>query len=264
MRVVFSDEAGINNDSDAPNVVVAAVMLNLDNHWPALANDIEEVIKIQGHDPSKFELKGARLIADLRRANNNPSEKAAKFDRESTFIWTGRLLKLFQHGIPIFINAVNKAGYDFVKAHVEHAGNLFKDISAYMAAFSQCLREADDYIHSESPKENLLWISDDAKKHEADLKDALRSIRDVQQFNLKALYPTLDFSEPRFSNTADTIYFGPSKHSRALQLADLCATTAALHLQQEPLVKPFFDLPRPQVKNGFVAPLFLGMDKMRP
>jgi hypothetical protein len=270
VRVVFSDEAGIDSDDASPNVVVAAVMLNLDVRWPALANDIEKIIRVHRHDPARYELKGSDLIKDLRKAKRDPSEKNLKFETESTLIWAGCLLKLFDHGVPVFINAINKAGYKIIQsmerrhdfgAEVDPA-RLFQNISTYMAAFSQCLREADNYIHTESPKEQLLWISDNAKMYESDLKEALRSIREFQQMDLTGVFPPgLEYPEPRFSGIADTVYFGDSKHSRALQLADLCATTASLHLQKEPLVEPFFKLLRSQIKNNFIAPLFLGLDQ---
>jgi Protein of unknown function (DUF3800) len=262
VRVVFSDESGINSEKDSPNVVVAAVMLNLDVQWPVLPSEIETIIRIHGHDPAHYELKGSALINDLRKAKRNPTEKNQKFEDESSLIWAGCLLKLFEHGVPVFVNAVNKAGYAFVQS-MPATTDLFQGISPYMATFSQCLREADNYIHTESPREHLLWISDDAKIHEADLKDALRSIREVQRMNFKDRFPALEFPEPRLSNITDTIYFGASENSRALQLADLCATTVALHLQKEPLVKPFFKMLEPQIKNGVVAPLFRGMDKLR-
>lgn len=258
MRVLFSDEAGINNDEDAPNVVVAAVMLSLDSHWPVLAQEIERIIRTQDHDPARYEIKGSSLIKDLRRAKRDPTERNLKFEQRSSLIWAGCLLQLLKQSVPVFISAVNKSGY----AWIQSQGKLFAGISAYMAAFSQCLREADNYIHSSSPKERLLWISDKAQMHESDLKEALRSIREIQQTDLRKQFPKLEFSGPRFSNIADTIYFGDSKHSRALQLADLCATTASLHLQSEPLAVPFFRMLGPQIKSGFVAPLFLGMDKM--
>jgi hypothetical protein len=269
VRVVFSDEAGIDEGEYSPNVVVEAVMLNLDVHWPALANDIEKIIRAQGPDPTRYELKGSALIKDLRKAKRDPSEKNLKFETQSSLIWAGCLLKLFEHGVPVFVSAVNKAGYGIIQSleslHDFGAGvnpkRLFHNISSYMAAFSQCLREADNYIHAESPKEQLLWISDDAKQHESDLKEALRSIREFQLMDLAGLFPGLEYPEPRFSGIADTVYFGDSKHSRALQLADLCATTASLHLQKEPLVEPFFKLLRPQIKNNFIAPLFLGLDQ---
>ena len=69
-----------------------------------------------------------------------------------------------------------------------------------------------------------------------------------------------EFPEPHFAHIADTIYFGHSKESRALQLADLCATILALTLRGDPVVQPFTQLLRPSLKNQ-VAPLFLGMDK---
>jgi hypothetical protein len=269
VRVVFSDESGIDSEESSPNVVVAAVMLNLDVHWPVLAGEIEKIIHAQGHDPTRYELKGSDLIKDLRKAKREPSEKNLKFETQSSLIWAGCLLKLFEHGVPVFVNAVNKAGYGTVQSIVRrhnfgaavNPARLFHNISPYMAAFSHCLREADNYIHTESPKEQLLWISDRAQMHESDLKEALRSIREFQQMNLTAVFPHLEYPEPRLSSIADTIYFGDSKHSRALQLADLCATTASLHLQKEPLVQPFFDILLPQIKNSFIAPLFQGMDQ---
>jgi len=77
-----------------------------------------------------------------------------------------------------------------------------------MATLSQCLREADNYIHTVSPKENPLWIADDAGSYEIDLKQALRSIREVQRMNLSGAFPQLEFPEPRFSKITETIYFG--------------------------------------------------------
>lgn len=58
-------------------------------------------------------------------------------------------------------------------------------------------------------------------------------------------------------NQSLTIYFGNSEESRTLQLADLCATTLALHLSGNKHVEEYYHSVRAQLVNE-VLPLFRG------
>ncbi len=61
MRIVFSDESGTGSEIDEPNLVVSALVVNLDSQWPALPQDLEFTLEGQGLDPAKYEIKGAGL-----------------------------------------------------------------------------------------------------------------------------------------------------------------------------------------------------------
>ena len=154
LRVAFSDESGTGSKADEPNTVVAAILLNFDVHWPVLANDVEGVIRLAGGDPERYEIHCTQLMNDIRRGIKNPNEKNTKFKNRAELVIGLSLAYLFNHGIPVFGAAVDRAGYAAVRPHQPE----YADIDSYTAAFSQVLREADNWVHSDCPKEQILWI----------------------------------------------------------------------------------------------------------
>jgi hypothetical protein len=244
VRVVFSDESS--PDSGGPDVVVAAIMANLDSQWPHLPQEIEKLIEDQKIDPQTYELKGATLFRDISKAKRHPCEKHDRFAKRARALLGGCLATLLKHEIPIVCGAINKAGFATLQKLV---GTIFRDVTAYRLAFGTCLRDADTYIHT-STKEPMLWISDENQVHKASLESALQATRIMERWNWRAAGATdIPAPEPHFVHIAETICFANSERSRLVQLADVCATIIALEVRLDSTARPFFNLLLPLLKS---------------
>jgi hypothetical protein len=251
VRVVFSDESSAN--SGGSDTVVAAIMANLDSQWPQLPEQVEKLIEQQGIDPKHYELKGADLFRDIRRAIERPSERRDDFAKRAKILITGCLSVLYTHGIPVFCGVINKVGWEFLR---QQTG--LTEATPYALAFGSALRDANNFIHT-STKEPLLWVSDDAGSHRTSLEDALRTVRALEKVNWDEIAPGMEFPESPPVYIAETVCFADTKKSRALQLADVCASIIGNYINEQDYATPFFNVLRSQLKSSW-APLFLGTD----
>jgi Protein of unknown function (DUF3800) len=91
------------------------------------------------------------------------------------------------------------------------------------------------------PRETVLWISDKGPR-EAAIKTSLLILRLAQKFEQEGpgLPHWVSLADSTISQIADTIYFGHSEESRLLQLADVCCSTVALHLRDDPVARPYY------------------------
>jgi hypothetical protein len=131
----------------------------------------------------------------------------------------------------------------------------------------------DNYVHTFTPKEQVLWIADKTG-FEKSVRHGLQFqqwMQTVDNQTLRKLFAAISkhsaavegeeteeqkkpFSalatalhEPRALHVIDTIYFGDSHHSLALQLADVCCAVITQHLLGRDEANPFYNLIRRQV-----------------
>jgi len=64
------------------------------------------------------------------------------------------------------------------------------------------------------------------------------------------------------THLADTIYFGNSEESRALQLADVCCATITRQLRGDPAALPYYRALRGQIVNDGARPEFEGAEQI--
>jgi len=112
-------------------------------------------------------------------------------------------------------------------------------------AFDICLEKVDQYVNTLLPKENVIWISDTTGKQKR-LKHGLLT---YQIFETIKFGPDNKLS-PHTARIVDTIYFGDSKESRFLQLADLCCATIKFHLMKQGYAEELYDLIHPQIASS--------------
>ena len=128
----------------------------------------------------------------------------------------------------------------------------------YDVAFRVCLDDVESYVDKFIPKENVLWIADVG--HQSDLK---MSFNMQQIMSLSSTTAALGLSPDNAfqSHIADTIYFGDSHESRALQLADVCCSVIAGHILNDPVVEPYYEMIRPRLTH---EPRILGNTNQLP
>jgi Protein of unknown function (DUF3800) len=237
VRVVYSDESGTGNLKDEPITVVAAIMLNLDSQWESINADLAQL-------PSRREFKGRSLYKDLRK-----NRHAIEADEMLRLLLSIPL----DHHIPIFFGAVDRASFARNKKGMLGVGSLASSHTALDSAFEHCFDQVDSYALSAFPRERVLWIADHNEPKETDirLRHSWFNIGvAVDVPGMMGLRPAKETHQPRI---VDTLYFGHSKQSRLLQLADVCCSTIMLHLRKEQLAEPYYALIRRRVVHDGVG-----------
>ncbi len=234
VRVVYSDESGTGSISEEPLTVVTALMLNLDSQWEPVYRDLEAL-----RPTPTFEFKGAKLFRDLR--NGRRRERADANLR-------GILSIPARHHVPIFYAAIDRAGYE------RRPTKRNDESTPYDMALIFCLRSVHTYVYTLLPKERVLWIAD---------KTGYENVsRQAQEFiqRVVADYPGgLNSGVPDMkphTSIVDTLYFGDSKQSAALQLADVCCSVITLHLQKDSRAKAYYPLIESQIIGSNPAPIY--------
>jgi hypothetical protein len=85
------------------------------------------------------------------------------------------------------------------------------------------------------PNEKVLWIAD-----RANAAQAMKAFLKMSQS--RELVPGV--SQSKLEHIIDTIYFGDSHESRALQLADACNFVIKRRLMNNPDIEPYYSLIR--------------------
>ncbi len=264
VRVAYSDESGAGSKEKEPIAVVTAIVINMDEDWSSIESDLS---KIRRETPANLlhkgkEFKGQLLYSAVRK----------NIDKARDVLC--RVLAVANPTL-IYYGAIDRDGYD---THVERsrahvAQNVGRDeaterattTTSLDAAFDNCLARVNRAARGWH--EQILWISDhqdsaDAKRsrREEQTKTGLAWTRFLASLGHDPV--TLKYiKEKEPVRIADTIYFGHSEESLALQLADVCCSTVTLQLLEtfygwRPCVAPFYDLIRLAVVNDGSPPLF--------
>lgn len=217
--------------------MVAAILLNMDTQWPKFA---EDVIVATADTPRQLlfqrtELKGKLLFKAIRK--NSRYADAAK----QTL--SGVLAALVKHGVHVFHGAIDRAGRERFIRRFDVRPNLTTE---HREAFHECFEHLNDHALTFLPHEKVLWIHDNAKE-ESGLKTELMFLQMVQVIDVEKLlrdriHELREDATP--SPIMHPIYFGHSHESLALQVADVCCTTIAMKLIDQPHAEPFYELIR--------------------
>jgi hypothetical protein len=243
VRVVYSDESGLGGLEAEPLTVVTAICINVDEHWDAIERELTDVIYAI---PSRkllakgSELKGRKLFKSLRRRIPG-AEEALK----------ATLSVAIRQKVPIFFAAIDRQGF----RRFRQQPILLKSATprnAEETAFSECVRRVEQHVSAFLPKERVLWISDHGS-HEPSFQAGLTRTK----VNEEAWLPYSGKNVA--SHIVDTVYFGHSDHSLALQLADVCCSTISLWLLEKwygwpVLATPFYEMIETQIAFGMGRP----------
>ncbi len=245
LRVVYSDESGTGDESQ-PITVVTAVLMNLDSQWFPLSAALSKAI---GNIPKKLlkgptrELKGSELFKGIRGKVRGVSKRDAGMALKEV------LLAASDCRIQIFYGAIDRKGYAAFLENFE----VEQRQTGQEAAFDECLKRLDGYINLAFPNERVLWIAD-RTGYEKSMKSGLRFFQFLQTVNANSLLRLsggnlagLALRDPQPSHVVDTIYFGDSHESLALQFADVCCSTVAEHLLDTQEGNAFYRIIRQQV-----------------
>lgn len=247
MKVVYSDESGVGNIEKEPITVVAAIVINMDRDWNAVEHDLN-FVRIHAPDTvlePKRVLKGKKFYSLLRKnadleqqidgALHPNASQIAKEAVEARQCLHKVFEILIKYRIPIVYGAVDRKGFDEYQAkrrsRIQFPEEDEDKTTAYDIAFSECLVRLDSAAWTFTD-ERLLWIADRSdKQREPATKTALELYRSGQVTSIaRQLGKAEDIGR---ISVADTIYFGHSSESVALQLADVCCSTVTNYLLEQ-------------------------------
>jgi hypothetical protein len=247
LRVAFSDESSVGSKQLEPIAVATALVMNLDECWPAVEAEMRKIIQ---ETPKHLlhagqELRGSELYRALRE--DSPARAAAHE------VLTRSLMVAQNQAIQICFHAVDRSGYEAFSANLIADPKLrAKATTSTDRAFDGCVAYVDRFVRSVG--EYVLWVSDWSDKHRQGtsklgllwLNFLKSSGRDPVSYQAAGYQPL---------HIADAIFFGRARESLALQLADLCCATITFHFLQlfygwSPLVEPFWQL----ISLGLLGP----------
>lgn len=132
-------------------------------------------------------------------------------------------------------------------------------------AFRICLREIDRVVRDRA-------FAEDAKNEEEEIRQWFEALvllivdecpnkqRDMLQNSFRNLrHPLPSMSKnilpgQRLMHFHDDVFFGDSRYSAGIQLADLCSYFIARHLQGDEEIRPFYELIEPHIAYGQFYP----------
>jgi Protein of unknown function (DUF3800) len=246
VRVVYSDESGVGNPDNEPITVVAAAVINIDRSWNAIE---AQLYRIVAEAPKNLladgqSLKGKILYSAVRKNVQPEATIAGSILSQVLEIPT-------KYGVALFYGAVDRKGLANYQARSVSAEE--KSATSYDVAFKRCLERVDAAARAFIDKhERILWIADRSDgKREPATKVSLSSHRFAQRPSDESLEDDFRLTD---SCLVDTVYFGNSADSIALQLADVCCSTITLSLLEQfygwnPCVGEFYERLRLRVMN---------------
>jgi Protein of unknown function (DUF3800) len=275
VRVVFSDDSGRGSTREEPFTVVTAAMFNMDAEWDSFVTDFHQAA-VEATGSGDVEAKGARLLSDALDGKQNAAQ------------WLAAILTLPQrHNIPIFYGAIHRLAFEkLCKEYMEGLrGSLRNPVglaSGQDMAFADCLKRVETYAQTFVPREQVLWIADNGGNETTGKKFELKWSQFMEIFTAlagqieevhkntgkphneiaKEDWASLHVRRSGFlphamaSRVIDPVYFGDSKESCAIQLADVCCAVITGRLLDRSGIEPYYTILRSQIVNDGTPPLF--------
>jgi hypothetical protein len=256
MRIVFSDESGVGSKKNEPITVVTAIVLNMDRQWEPVSASLSAVRReVRKKNKNLLEkgraLKGKLLYSAIRKG----LPEADRILREV-------LQVIVDQKILVFYGAVDRATFDDYRGILKFTERE-RGMTAFDKAFEACFSVVDRAVRTFT-NEQILWIADRSdKERESATKTSLFYHR-LNEMAMPAGYVAGQMGAPLEtgeSRIADTVYFGSSAESVALQLADICCSTVTLHLLEQnydwsPVVGPYYEIIRDSILNNGAPVLY--------
>ncbi len=237
MRIVYSDEAGVGDEKEEPILVVAAFLVHPDQQWPWVKQAADALLYkyVPTESRESFEFKASRLFAQLGKGNNEPLLRELL-----EFIPTWQL--------PIFWGAVNRVG---MKADYAEKGLPCGTDQMQNLAFANAAIMVEAFMQQFLPAERALWIADETRAR-IEMRMSLR------RYQKDALIPGEYMT--KFDHIIDTVFYGSSRDSLGIQLADACNFVIKRHHMGDASVERFFQIIYPYMAKRDWGPLYSSDD----
>ncbi len=240
MFLAFSDESGCGDLQVEPILVVAAFVINPDTAWNDVTCDMASAVKdwVQKERQRNFEFKARELFSHLDRPGNKAMVTALAKIPANRYL-------------TVYYGAVHRQGFIDRASKLLVGGSYPHKLKpddwlelTQALAFSLCATRLEAAFRQFLPEEKVLWIADNVKAANS-MATCLRRYQGT---------PLISGMEgTQLEHIADTIFFGDSKTSGMLQLADFFNYVISGWLMKKPKVLPYFELMKHQTTwPGFI------------
>jgi hypothetical protein len=233
VRLVYFDEAGSSQDEvQEPIIAVAAIILHGDLQTGPIERDAGDIIAtlVPAELRRDFEFHAKELFSG--------STKLRGWRKEDRYAALSAFLQLVpKHNLPVICIGIVKEGYWRAVAHLKE--RMSREDLTYIiheSAFMNCADAVEIWFRSNANFERGFCIADNTKA-----RDKLK--RNFRDFRGAALVE----EQRRLDHLVDTIYFGDSRESIFLQLADCCAFFIKRTMMDRADVEPFYRIIENQV-----------------
>lgn len=237
MRLVFSDEAGT-GDGTEPILVVAAVVVEGDHQWPLIETVRKNLVEtyVREENRATFEFKASRLFAQLGKGNNEILLRE--------FL---QIISTFQ--LVIGWGAIDRAGMrtHYAAENLACSNEVMQDL-----AFRVVATQIEILMRKFWFTERAIWLADETRAN-PEMKAGLRQFQVATPFDEEIL--------PKFEHIIDTIFFGSSKISLGIQLADACNFFIKRHLMRDKSAERYFQMIYPFMINRDDSALYSPADR---
>ena len=232
MRIVYSDEAGVGDGAVEPITVVAAIVVHADSQAEPIEHAVDQILLdlIPPEERETFEFKANKLFARRDKGNNEQRLR--------------RLLGLIDtFELPIAHGAAHRVNVkqDRLEKQIPWDEHIPQNIAFMLAATG-----VETLMREWHPSEKALWIADETRARVL-MKPSLKT------YQQRALLPTEKATQ--FSHIMDTVYFGDSKESRFIQLADVCSFFLKQHHMSNISAEPYYQLIKEYLIGGERLPV---------
>lgn len=149
------------------------------------------------------------------------------------------LLGLVRHGsFPVIFGGLNKAEF-------QRQNYIYGSANPMDVCFRICIQGVSDFVQHNWPTGFALLIADDSTQDKKALRSAFYDYRE-------RLRPTK--SESAFPYLHDDMYFGDSRYSIGIQIADLCGYFIAKHLENYVQTEGFYNIFKDQLMYSRIEP----------
>ncbi len=252
MRLVYFDEAGSSQaETQEPIITVASIILHGDLQTGPIERDAEAIIAtVPDHFRRDFEFHAKELFSG--------SDKFKGWRKEQRFAALSAFMGLIpKYKLPVHSIGIVKRGFWRAALHLESHG-FTRDKQPHFlheSAFMNCAIAVEIWFRYHAASERGICIADDTKARDK-IKGNFRQLR--KEPLLTELGADLGADGSKLDHLIDTIYFGNSKESIFLQLADCCAFFIKRTMMGRADAQPFFNIIERQVEPKPLRLLFAG------
>ncbi len=238
MRLIFSDEAGTGDEAAEPILVVAAIVVEADHQWSLIEHQRQTILQncVREESRANFEFKASRLFGQIGKGNNEA------------------LLNAFLQIIPTFDLPIIWGAVDRHRMKSDYASQGLPCSNETMQnlAFSIAAAQAEWLMREAMSSERAIWLADETRAN-PEMKASLRRLQVKTPFD--------DEVVTKFEHIIDTIFFGSSRVSLGIQLADACNFFIKRHHMNDQSAERFFRIIHPFMMNRDDPPLYSPQDK---
>jgi hypothetical protein len=228
VRLIYFDEAGSSKDEiQEPIITVASVLLHGDFETGPVERDAEAIIgTVPEHLRDGFEFHAKELFS-----GSDKFKGWRKDDRHAALRAFMELIPKYE--LPVHTIGILKEGFWAAVSHLRAYMNRDANTHAvHEAAFMNCAITVETWFKEFADSERGICIADETKARNV-IKSNFRDLRKA---------PWITEQTARLNHLIDTIYFGDSKESIFLQLADCCAFFVKRTMMGRADAKPFYEI----------------------